>query len=340
MTLLGLPSLALNGGLVAYVIIALAMLAITIFVLGQILPRRGEAPLLTQLTLALAILAGGSVLVLALLFVFLDPDGTAAWTWVLLAFNFMMMGPAGIWFIGLIAFRDRRVRPGGWLWPAVLALVVAGSEVLMGVLFALGDTSASAVTWGILAVGLSSVWFFWSMAVVMAALLAWAPIGRAERWVLVALTSSAVVAPWVTAYPTVGGAAMAAIMAGVFFAILREVSQRGRVAADEVPALLGLGAAFLLMAITGASVAATGASTPSVLAFGGGMGLVMAVEIAYLCRRFYHGTFRTPWVLRAPDVDLASATASPRQDEAPGARTPPPLGAPAPPAVPSPPTGP
>ena len=339
MAFLGLPSLVFNGGLAAYAIIAFAMIAITIFVLGQVLPRRGEPPLLTQLTLALAILAGGSVLVLSLLFVFLNPDGTAAWTWVLLAFNFMMMGPAGIWFIGLIAFRDRRVAPTGWLWPAVLALVVGGSEVLMGVLFALANSTANAVSWPIFASGLSSVWFLWSMAAVMGALLLWAPIGRVERWVLVALTGSAIVAPWVTAYPTVGGAATAVLMAGVFVAILREISRPGLVSSEEVPVLLGLGAAFVLMASTGGAVAATGGSLDATLAFGGAMGLVMSVEIAYLFRRFYQGTFRTPWVLRAPDDDLPGRSAPEGSIEVPGAPIHPQRGA-SPPAVPSPPTGP
>jgi len=338
MPALGLPSLAVNGGLLAYVIIALSMIAITIFVLGKILPSRGEPPLLSQLTLALAILAGGSVLVLALLFVFLNPDGTAAWTWVLLSFNFMMMGPAGIWFIGLIVFRDRRISPADWLWPATLAVVISGSEVLMGVLFALGIQSGTVVTWPVLAAGVSSIWFFWSMASVMGALLLWSPIGRAERWVLVALTASAAVGPWVTAYPEIGGIAMSVLMAGVFLAIVRELA-RARVGPDEGPALVGLAAAFLLMAITGAGVAVTHGSTPAVLAFGGGMGLVMTVEIAYLFRRFYHGPLRTPWVVRAPELDpsypIPAAAPAPSTEPRPNA----PL-APTPPAVPSPRSGP
>ena len=310
MALLGLPSLAVNGGLLSYIVIAVSMVAITIFVLGAILPRRGESPLITQMTLAVAILFGGGVLVLSLVFCFLNPDGAAAWTWVLLAFNFMMVGPAGLWFIGLIVFRDRRLPPGDWLWSAAIAAVISGSEVLMGIVFALGISSGSVVTAPVLAEGVSSIWFFWSMASVMTALLLWAPIGRAERWVLVALTVSAFVGPWVTAYPTLGGAAMAALMAGVFLGILRELGRPGRVAADEAGVLIGLAAAFLLMALTGASVAFTNGSTGSALAFGGGMALVMTVEIAYLVRRFYHGPMRTPWVVRSPDP------------EAPGPETP------------------
>jgi len=343
MTILGLPSLDLNAGLLAYVIIALAMIVITVFVLGKILPSRGEAPLLTQLTLALAILGGGSVLILSLMFVFLNSNGTEAWTFVLLAFNFMMVGPTGLWFMSLIAFRDRRSSPSDWIWPAAIALMIAGSEILMGVLFALGISSGSAVTPAVLAAGVSSIWFFWSMASVMFALLLWAPIGRAERWVVVALTVSAVLAPWVTAYPTVGGVGMTVLMAGVFLGILRELSRRDRIAPDEVPVLLGLAAAFLLMALTGASVAVTRASVGSALAFGGGMALVMTVEIAYLVRRFYHGPQRVPWIVRAADVDRPMpspelpAPLGPKG--AAGPRPPAPAG-PAPPALPSSRTGP
>jgi hypothetical protein len=339
MSLLGLPSLDLNGGLLSYVLVAVAMIVITIFVLGAILPRRGEPPLLSQLTLAVAILAGGSILVMSLLFVFLNPDGSAAWTWVLLAFNFMMMGPAGLWFIGLIAFRDRRVPPGDWLWPAGIAVVISGSEVLMGLVFALGISSGNAVTAPVLAAGISSIWFFWSMASVMAALLLWAPIGRIERWVLVALTTSAFVGPWVTAYPTVGGGAMAVLMAGVFLGILRELRVPGRVRADEVRVLLGLATAFLLMALTGAGVALSDGSTASALAFGGGMALVMTVEIAYLLRRFYHGVHRAPWVDRAPDPDAPSPPASVLGSNASDTRPAPPIGSP-PPAAASPRSGP
>lgn len=320
MSLVGLPSLSLDADLVPFAVVAVSMIAITIFLFWKVLPARGQPPLVTQMTLALAVLGGGSVLLLALLFVFLNSDGTSAWTWVLLAFNFMMMAPAGLWFIGLVVFRDRRVAPTDWTWPASLAVVAAGSEAMMGVLFVVGDNSSTISPVPVLALGLTSVWFFWSMAAVMAPLVVWAPLARVERGGLVALTIAAVLAPWITAYPIVGGVASAVLMSAVFAALLRELATRRRVTAAEVPFLGGLAAAFLAMAVTGFAVVATGGSDAALLAFGAVMGLVMTVEIAYLVRRFYHGPWQRPWVARAPDSDERAelAAGSRTTDETPG----------------------
>jgi hypothetical protein len=297
---LPLPPLVLTSALVPFAIVAVAMVAITIFLLGKVLPADARPPLVTQMVLALAVLGGGSVLLLTLVFVFLNPNGTEAWTWVLLAFNFMMMFPAGIWFIGLILFRDRRVDPSAWFWPVLLAIVATGSEALMGVLFAYGAAGGPTPTVPALAVGLSSVWFFWSMAAVMAALLVWAPLGVVERWALVALAVSSVLAPWVTAYPTVGGLSMSALMGGSFVALVRSLL-KGQVAPQEGRLLVALAAAFLAMAIAGLSVVATSGNVFADLGFGTLMGVVMAVEVAYLIRRYYRGNMARPWLARSSD---------------------------------------
>jgi hypothetical protein len=305
-----LPPLGVTDALLPFAGVALSMIAVTIFVFGQVLPRDRRAPLVTQMLLALAVLGGGSVLLLALVFVFLNPDGTSAWTWVLLAFNFMMMAPAGIWFIGLVVFRDRRIKVDGWSWPAAIALVTTGSEVLMGLLFVIGGSSAPASVLATLAYGLSSVWFFWSMAAIMTALLLWAPLAPVERGALVALTLSATIGPWVTAYPLAGGAAMAVLMAGIFAYVIRSLARSVRANPEEVALLIGLAVAFLATALTGIALAATGGSDAAVLAFGVVMSVVMTVEIAYLVRRFYLGPAASPWVHRTPEED-AQAPAAP-----------------------------
>jgi hypothetical protein len=306
-----LPPLGVSSTLVPFAIIALAMIAITIFVLGKVLPRTGRPPLVTQMLLALTVIGGGSVLLLALVFVFLNPDGTSAWTWVLLAFNFMMMGPAGVWFIGLVVFRDRRISTADWTWPVAFALATTGSEVLMGFLFALGGETSPLPALPTLALGLSSVWFFWSMASIMAALVVWAPLAPVERAALVALTVASVLGPWVTAYPTIGGAAAAVLMVGAFGYLVRATLRPVAVRSEEIGLLLGLSAAFLAMAIAGAALVATGGAVGAVLGFGGVMALVMGVEIAYLIRRFYLGSTAAPWVHRALDDDEAVPRATP-----------------------------
>ena len=296
-----LPPLGVTASLAPFAAIALMMIGVAIFVFGKVLPSDGRPPLVTQMALALAVLGGGSVLLLSLVFVFLNSDGTSAWTWVLLSFNFMMMGPAGLWFIGLIVFRDRRVAERDWTWPASIAVVTTGSEVLMGFLFALGGETAPVSTLGTLALGVSSVWFFWSMAAIMSALVVWAPLARVERYALVALTLSAVIGPWVTTYPTVGGLLMTVLMVAVFGLLVRNLSRRAAVRPEEVGLLIGLAGAFLAMAIAGLGLAATGGSAWAVLGFGAVMAVVMSVEIAYLLRRYYVGSVEVPWISRASE---------------------------------------
>ncbi|HXY12354.1 MAG TPA: hypothetical protein VEJ85_02530, partial [Thermoplasmata archaeon] len=66
--LLPLPPVAYDSSLLPFAVIALAMVGITIFLLGKVLPAGGTPPLVTQMVLALAVLGGGSLLLLALLF--------------------------------------------------------------------------------------------------------------------------------------------------------------------------------------------------------------------------------------------------------------------------------
>jgi hypothetical protein len=316
-----LPPLGVTASLAPFATIALSMIAITIFVFGKVMPADGRPPLVTQLALALAVLGGGSILLLSLVFVFLSNDPTSAWTFVLLGFNFMMMAPAGLWFIGLIVFRDRRVAVGDWTWPAALAVMTTGSEVLMGFLFALGGESAPLPVVQTLALGVSSVWFFWSMAAIMTALVLWAPLARVERYALIGLTLSAVIGPWVASFPVVGGAAMTALMVGLFGYLVAALS-RGLVARpDDLGLLVGLGVAFLAMAIAGVALVATGGAPGSVLSFGAVMAVVMSVEIAYLLRRYYVGSSERPWWTRSPgDSESRAARPEPPPAGLPDAR--------------------
>jgi hypothetical protein len=295
-----LPAVVITAAFAPFAVVAIAMVVITIFVLGQVLPADRHPPLVTQMLLALAVLGGGTILLLSLVLVFVNPDGTSAWTWVLLAFNFMMMAPAGIWFMGLVAFKDRRVEISGWTWPVLLALVTTGSEALMGFLFAFGAPSSPPPAPEAAASGLASVWFFWSMGAVMVALVVWAPLDRIERNSLVALTTTALLAPWVTAFPTVGGLAMTALMAVVFLLLVRVLLDH-RVTPGELGLLFGLAVAFLAMALAGLYLAVDQGGVSSTIAFGSVMAVVMGVEVAYLIRRFYRGPAGRPWLTRRAD---------------------------------------
>jgi len=278
------PPLDVTTAFLPFAIVAIAMVGVAVFVLTQILPRNGGPIALTAMTIGLAVLGGGSILILALLYVFIDPNGTTAWTWVLVAFNFMMMGPAGLWFVSLIVFRDRNVDPRSWVWPAALALVTVGSEVMMGVLFAVGGGNAPATFTGALALGLSSIWFDWSMAVVMVALLFWLPLSELVRWSLVALTAAAVLAPWVVAVPPVGAAGMAVLMTTAFGLLYRRLSRRGSLRAVDLRIPLGLALAFAVMIVAQVAIVTSPGSQGAAIAFGGTMALVMGIEVAFVVR--------------------------------------------------------
>ena len=312
---LPLPPLTVTDALVPFAVIAVSMIGITIFLLGKVLPSNGRPPLVSQMTLALAVLAGGSLLLLSLLFVFLNPNGTSAWTWVLLSFNFMMMAPVGIWFIGLVVLRERRVNARGWAWPVTISLTATGSEALMGVLFVIGAEPSPGPLGSTLALGLTSVWFFWSMASVMTALIVWAPLDPTERSALVVLTAVAVVAPWVTTFPAIGGAATGMLMAVVFALLLRRL-YRGAVPAAHAPFLLGLAGAFVAMAVAGTVVAALPGRDATTHVLGATMGVVMAVEIANQIRGYYHGALGLPWITR-PEEDDAGSVGPPLRADGP-----------------------
>jgi hypothetical protein len=279
-----LPPLDVTTAFLPFALVAVSMIVVTVFVLAKVVPRERSATPLTSMTLALAVLFGGSMLLLALLWVFIDPNGTTAWTWVLLAFNFMMMFPAGLWFVSLVLLRDRKVDWHSWAWPATLALVVVGSEVMMGVLFAVGGGDAPTTLTAALALGLSSVWFDWSMGAVMLALLLWLPLRGLARGSLAALTAAAFLAPWVVATPLVGAAGMGVLMTVVFVLLYRHFARRGPVRSSELGVVVGLATAFAVMVASQVAVVALPGSYTAALAFGGTMAVVMFGEVAFVVR--------------------------------------------------------
>jgi len=282
---LPLPPLDVTTGFLPFAVIAVSMVGITIFVLAKLLPREGAPTSLTTMTIALAVLLGGSVLLVALLFVFITPNGDTSWTWVLVAFNFMMMFPAGLWFVSLILFEDRPVDWHGWMWPSALALVVVGSEVMMGILFAVGGGDAPVSLAGGVAQGLSSLWFDWSMASVMVALLLWLPVRGLVRGSLAALTAAAFLAPWVVAAPLVGAAGMGALMSVSFLLLYRYLAGRSPIRSSDLGVVVGLATAFAAMVAAQVAVVVMAGSSAAALAFGGTMALVMAGEVAFVVRQ-------------------------------------------------------
>lgn len=299
-----LPGFELNGALLAFVVVAVVMVLVTVVVLGLVLAGDRRPPLLTQMLLALTVVGGGSLLLLALVFALVNPNGTDAWTWVLMAFNFMMAVPVGLWFVMLVVYRDRRVRTQDWTWPLGLAVATTGSEMLMGVLFAVGGSNSARTELAALADGLSSVWYFWSMAAVMAGLVLWARTSPSERAVARGLLLVAVVAPWVGAYPTVGGIATAVVMGAVVATVLRRLWLH-RVRPSEAAFLFAVSLAFVAMTLAGFALVADGGAPAARVVFGSVMGVVMTGEIAFLVRRCY-----APGPLEQPVRSAVGASAA------------------------------
>jgi hypothetical protein len=279
-----LPPSDISVAFLPFAAVALSMIVVTIFVLVMLMPRDRTLIALTTMTIGIAALAGSSVLLLALLFVFLNPNGDTAWTWVLVAFNFMMMFPAGLWFVSLIVFEDRKVDWRTWLWPAALALSVVGSEVLMGVLFAVGGGNAPTTYAAAFALGLSSIWFDWSMGTIMLALLVWLPVRGLVRGSLAALTAAAFLAPWVVATPLPGAIGMAVLMVAVFGLLYHHLHATAPIRSSDLRVVLGLAGAFAVMVTSQVAIVADPGSYAAALAFGSAMAVVMGMEVAFVVR--------------------------------------------------------
>jgi hypothetical protein len=293
------------------VIVAVAMIVVEVFVLLQILPRSGPPPPITRMVIGSSALLASSGVLMALLQAFLNSN-LSSYSVVLLVFNFMMMGPPGFWFLSLIAFEDRTIRPDRWFWPVAVTAMVTAAELLMGLFFAVAGATSLALD-SILASTLTTPWFLWSMAAPMVALLFWLPLPRTYRDPLLGLAAVGVVAPVVPVDPLLGAALMAAAMATTMLWSLHLVRLVRVPAAATGRVLLGVAAAFLAMSVSGAASALFPSSTPVLLAFGLVMAVVMTTEFLVLVREGFHPTTGSS----APSV---SQTRSPVAPAGSGAR--------------------
>ncbi|MCI4320814.1 MAG: hypothetical protein L3K05_00695 [Thermoplasmata archaeon] len=277
-----MPALfALSPDLAVDAIVAVAMVVVEVFVLLQLLPRTGPPPALTTMVIGGSALVGSSGVLMALLGAFLQPN-LSTYSVVLLAFNFMMLGPPGFWFISLIVFEDRTIRPRHWFWPFALTAMATSTELLMGVFFTVAGGSALDLA-SVLAGSLTSAWFLWSMAAAMVALLLWVRLPRTVRDPLLGLAAAGAVAPLVPVDPPVGALLMAVVMAATLLVVLQSL-RVGVPGAGVGRLLTGVVAAFLAMSVTGATLALAPESTAAALAFGSTMAAVMTFEFFVLVR--------------------------------------------------------
>lgn len=263
--------------------IVVIMLAIEVYLLTQIVPRRGPPPTLTRMIIGSTALLGSASVLMALTAAFMTPT-LGAYSIVLLTFNFMMLGPPGVWIIAVILLHDRRIDPMSWVWPLAIAGMATAAEVLMGLFFVVANGATPLDPADVAAATFSSAWFLWAMVGAMGALLLWLPLPRALRVPLAGLAASGVVAPWVPAEPLLGAALMAGVMSVTLAAVFLE--QRHAPAAEPrvYTLLLGVFAGFLGMTVAGTLVALAPGSLAALFSFGLAMAAVMTAEFTVLVR--------------------------------------------------------
>jgi len=277
------PVLPLHDDTVPFAILVVAMLVVEVFLLTQIIPRRGPRPSLARMIIGSSALIGSAGTLMALV----DTTATAtldSYAILLFAFNFMMVAPPGLWVISIIVFRDRTIDATSWSWPVAIVAMATVAELLMGLLFVVADGGALDLA-TVLATTLASAWYLWSMVGAMVALILWVPLPGSVRGPLLGLSAAGFVAPWVAADPIVGALLMALVMGGTIAFLLRP----GRSPeATAYPVVLGVLTAFIAMGAAGFGVALSNGSLAALLGFGLVMTGVMVGEFAYLVREGLH----------------------------------------------------
>ncbi len=313
-----LPPLGVTPALEAYAIVAVAMVAVEVYLLYQILPRTGRPPTMSHMVIGSSALLGSAAFLLALLDFVFFPDSYSAATVVLWGLNFMMFAPPGLWVVAVIVYHDRLVDGRGWWWPALIASAATGAEIIMGLLFSVSNPVPVLTSWTV-GQSLVSPWFDWSMAAAMAALVLWVPLSRVEREGLATLIGAAAVAPWIGASPLLGAVLMTAVMALAFALLYRRFEGTAGLSVRETRVLLAVGVAFLVMTISEWGNLAVGGAV-GLLVFGILSTLVMATDLAYLAHRALSARASDPGVHAPEDPDLPAA--SPASAAGGGSRTP------------------
>lgn len=287
----GVPLPSPGWNLVPFAAGAAVMVGANLFVLLRCLPRDGSRPSVSRSLFSAYFLLTATVFLALLTLAILRP-GDASANFLLLGIQVMMSAP-GVWMISVMLRADEKhVAAHSWGWPLAFAAILLANEALMGAAFTLalnGPVSFGNVgPFGLVsafAASVDSVWFFWAMAATMVALLFWIRFAPIERWALAGLAASGVVGPWVLPIPGWGAVGMAVVMTAVFVALFEYLSRHPSVSRGEFRLVLGVAAAFLVMAAGEFASVSLGsaalASVPFALASFGAMGL----ELLYIARR-------------------------------------------------------
>jgi hypothetical protein len=276
------PLLFVTPDLWLDVLVAVTMIVAEVYILLQILPRSGPPPAMTRMVIGSTALIGSSGVLMALLEAYLQSN-LNTYSVVLLSFNGMMLLPPGLWFVSLIVFEDRKIRSESWFWPLAVTAMASSAELLMGLFFSVA-AGVSLDPASVLAGTLTSVWYLWSMASAMVALLFWVRLDRGVRDPLLGLAAAGVVAPFVPVDPLAGAALMTGGMAVTLLFVFRGIRTGRPAGADAGRVLTGVVAAFFAMSVAGIGLALAPGSVLALLGFGGVMAAAMTAEFLFLVR--------------------------------------------------------
>jgi hypothetical protein len=260
------------------------MVGLNVAVLLYVLPRPGAPP-----TLGHAFLSG-YVLVASLLFwaglpwAILQPN---LYSWIVVTQLMMIPMPAPfLWMIAALYRAEEKQLPdrGGW-WPILLAGALLGNELFMSIAFTVATVGGVAPLTALVGTAVDSAWFVVPMIAAMGALIGWVSLSRLERRALAGLTAAMAVAPLFAVSPLLAAVAMGAVMSVVIVVLLAGLARSGAGSVPELRLAIGIGAAFVVMAIAGALSVLNLPIAPNALPFAISTLAVMMVEALVLLRR-------------------------------------------------------
>jgi hypothetical protein len=295
--------------LVPYLIAAVAMVAVNLYLLSRLFPRKGPGPHAATGILVIGLMLAGLGLWFAVIYAILSP-GDASIVSVFIAGN-SMMAVLGAWFIGLVLRAEEKPLPRhGWGWPVLVSLLLIGNELVMSVTFSLATTGPayySALGWSGLGAlfgdSVTSVWFFWPMLATMMFVILRVAIAGPERRLLIVFTATAAAGPWIVSNPTFGVVVMAALMGAVVWLYYRDGAEGAPVELRHARILVGVGAGFGVM-FAGQALSYALAGTPwGTLPFALASVAVMTAEFYVLAGWGFAGAHDVP----APESAAPSA---------------------------------
>ncbi|MCI4320005.1 MAG: hypothetical protein L3K23_07745 [Thermoplasmata archaeon] len=278
--LLGPPPLEL----LAFALVAAAMVALDVLVLLLVLPRPGGRPTLGHAFLSGYVLVASSLFWLGLPWAVVAPS---LYSWILVTQLMMIPMPAPfLWMIAaLYRAEEKRLPEGGGYWPLLLAGALVANELFMAIAYTVIGGGPATSYGALLGHSVNSLWFVVPMIGTMAALLLWVPLSRFERRALGGLTATMAVAPWFAVSPMLAAVAMGAVMGVALVLLLEGLARSGAGSVSELRLAIGIGAAFLAMAVAGALSVLELPVAPDALPFASTTLAVMLVEAVFLLRR-------------------------------------------------------